>query len=131
MNLRDPKRGSGLIALAGPVSNLLLALVFGIIFRVLSAFGSGSELVATLAVLSAAVVQVNVSLALFNLLPIPPLDGSGVLFSLLPHRFSTVETFLTRYGFYVLLALIITGAVDFLAPIARVIFLLFIGGLGN
>ncbi|MDO8601830.1 MAG: site-2 protease family protein, partial [bacterium] len=82
-NLRHPKRESGYIAVAGPLTNLFVAVVFAILVRVLVAT-IGLAQYGTLIVLLDVVVWVNLALTFFNLIPIPPLDGSGVLFSLLP-----------------------------------------------
>ncbi|MEK7554937.1 MAG: site-2 protease family protein [Patescibacteria group bacterium] len=127
MNLRDPKRGSGLIAAAGPVSNLLVAAFFGIIYRMIDASGTTTPGAITLAGFAASIVAVNVALALFNLIPIPPLDGSGILFSILPERFSGVQHVLSRYGFYILLFLMFTGGFNFITPIAQALFSVFVG----
>lgn len=116
-NLRHPKKESGLIALAGPLTNLLLAAVFAGLVRILVAtIGVGEY--GQLIVLLDVVVWVNIALTFFNLIPLPPLDGSGVLFSLLPTSFRAVEVFMHRYGMYVLLALIFFG-LDFLGPVVN------------
>src|SRR5687768_15516167 len=82
-NLRRPKQQSGLIALAGPMTNLFIAIVFAGLIRILGALLGPAQYEA-LPILLDVVVWVNIALTFFNLLPIPPLDGSGVLFSLLP-----------------------------------------------
>lgn len=81
-NLKNPTRGGGLIALAGPASNLAIAAVFGIILRILPAFGAENNLLSALA----SVVYLNIFLAVFNLFPVPPLDGSKVVSMILPGR---------------------------------------------
>ncbi|OGY99287.1 MAG: hypothetical protein A2945_04935 [Candidatus Liptonbacteria bacterium RIFCSPLOWO2_01_FULL_52_25] len=82
-NLKDPRRGGALIAVAGPASNLVIAVVFGIILRAMSMAG---VLSGTLANAFGLVVYLNILLAIFNLVPIPPLDGSKVVPLLLPRR---------------------------------------------
>lgn len=125
-NLRHPKRESGLIALAGPLTNLLVAAVFAVIVRVLLS-ASGFSDYAQLIVLLDVVVWVNLALTFFNLLPIPPLDGSGVLFSLLPPSTRPFELFMHRYGMYILLVLIFFG-LNFLGPVVGWAHDLLVGG---
>jgi len=123
--LRNPKRASGLIALAGPASNLLVAIIFAVISRLLLAQGL-TEFTGTLYVLVTVIVKVNISLAIFNLLPIPPLDGAGVLFSVLPRGTEQIQQFLNKYGIYILIALVFSG-LNFLSPIMRVLFKILLG----
>lgn len=88
-NLKNPRRDELLISLAGPASNLILALIISLLIRLLSLY----------LVPLYFLVAINISLALFNLLPIPPLDGSKILFNLLPIDSSLEwEDSLTRYG---------------------------------
>ncbi len=101
-NLRDQKWGSAMVSLAGPASNLAVALIFGLLLR----FFGGDVLTPTLALLFGYIAYINILLAVFNLLPIPPLDGSRVFFSLLPASFHSVKIFLSQYGFIVLLLLV-------------------------
>ncbi|HEY4525687.1 MAG TPA: site-2 protease family protein [Candidatus Paceibacterota bacterium] len=82
-NLRDPKYGPLKVALAGPLSNILLALIFSLLVR----FGM-IYLPAQFILLLAIIILVNIALAVFNLLPIPPLDGSKILTLILPRRWS-------------------------------------------
>jgi Zn-dependent protease len=114
--LKNPKKAAGLIALAGPASNFLLAIIFAIFTRLLLAFGPDTDMSAKLYLFFYLIIEVNIALAVFNLLPIAPLDGSGVLFSFLPRSFAPVEQFLRRYGFIILILLIVSG-VSFLNPL--------------
>ena len=95
-NLRDQKYGPIKVALAGPASNILIALVFGLMLR----FLSGSLLGPAMSDLFASIVFINLILAVFNLVPIPPLDGHWVLITLLPARLDAVRVFLYRYGIF-------------------------------
>jgi Zn-dependent protease len=100
-NLRNQKWGELLVAIAGPASNIIIALIFGLIIR----FGALS-LPATFISLSISVVIVNLGLAIFNLIPIPPLDGSKILFAFLPLRFMQYRAQLERYAFFIILLLV-------------------------
>lgn len=97
-NLRHPKRDSGLVALAGPAVNLIVAFLLGVLVRSLesSPFRHYLEIA----------VAVNLMLAVFNLIPIPPLDGSKVMFACLPERWHNVEVFLQTYGLWLFLPFI-------------------------
>ena len=99
-NLRDQKYGSAKVAFAGPASNLLTALVFGVSARFLPITNS---ITANLVVMFDFIVLINLILAVFNLVPIPPLDGSKILFTFLPKSMDNVRIFLQRYGMIVLL----------------------------
>ncbi|HEY4493405.1 MAG TPA: site-2 protease family protein [Candidatus Paceibacterota bacterium] len=103
-NLRGGKWGPLWVALAGPLSNLLLAIVFGFIVR----FG-GAGLPPSFVFFASIIVAINVLLAVFNLLPIPPLDGSKVLFALLPSRARFIEELFTKYQMFILLFLLFFG----------------------
>lgn len=94
LNLRDRKYGPAKVALAGPVANLILAVLFGLVLRFLPAsFG-----VSTLPSLLGFVVQINLLLAIFNLMPVPPLDGHWLLLTFLPAKFAAFKLFLMRYS---------------------------------
>src|SRR3989344_1166355 len=82
-NLRNKRFGEALVATAGPLSNILIAIIFGIIVRVSALY----ELPVSVAFLKIVgiIVLINIVLAIFNLVPIPPLDGSKILLSILPH----------------------------------------------
>jgi len=96
-NFRDVKKGIILTGMAGPLSNIGLALIFGILIRVFGVFGILSP---SLAVLLFVVVYLNLLLAFFNLAPFPPFDGHHLFLSVLPEKFSGLKNFLmTNYIF--------------------------------
>lgn len=123
-NLRHPKREGGIIAIVGPLTNFLIAVVFALLIRGLLV--AGYQL-GPLILLLDAVVWVNLALMCFNLIPIPPLDGGGFLLSLLPAAARPVELFLHRYGMYILIALIFFG-LNFLSPIVGFLHGVLVGG---
>jgi len=98
-NFRDQKYGSAKAALSGPGSNLMVALVFGLALR----FFPGIAAVSSLYLMFSYIVYINILLATFNLLPVPPLDGSHILFTFLPPGFENLKIFLSRFGIFILL----------------------------
>ncbi|MDO8499755.1 MAG: site-2 protease family protein [bacterium] len=101
-NLKDQKWGPAFVGLAGPMANLLLAVCFSIVLRFIP-LDSASSLGALIFI----IIRTNVALLVFNLLPIPPLDGSKILYALLPASAYQVQAFLTKYGLYILLFFIL------------------------
>ncbi len=122
-NLRDKKFGVIKVALAGIASNFALAIVFGLVIRV--ATGSGFTSQAFISII-ALIVLVNLVLGIFNLIPIPPLDGSKVFFALLPFKYRNIEIFMEQYSFIVLI-LFILFAWKFVAPVIFILFHLLTG----
>lgn len=102
-NLRDQKYGPALVGVAGPFSNLAMALIAGVVIRVLLVFGVNENLL--IFNVLALFVYINILLLVFNLLPIPPLDGSKLLFTFLPISEHT-KAVLDQYGFIVLFVFI-------------------------
>ena len=102
--LRSQRAGAALVGLAGPVSNFVLALLSALALRLLLSRGGTAEF--TLIMLQT-LVNLNVVLGVFNLVPIPPLDGSRLLSIVLPQRRQGIVYFLDQYGIFILLALLI------------------------
>jgi Zn-dependent protease len=115
-NLQAGRWGPAMVAVAGPVSNLFLAGIFSIIIRLTM----GAMPIAFFQ-LTALIVIINLGLALFNLIPIPPLDGSKILFALIPYRYRAIEEVLTRYQLFFVL-LVITLIAPLLLPIISFLF---------
>ncbi|MBI5529706.1 MAG: site-2 protease family protein [Deltaproteobacteria bacterium] len=120
------KTSTLIVALAGPASNLLFAFLMVIVGRVL--FGgqgidaaSGSPVFTLLNL----IMTVNVALAFFNILPVPPLDGSKILYGILPDRFFGVIEFLERYSFVLFIVIILFGARVVAVPITIVLALFY------
>ena len=107
-NLKNPKRDMAIVAIAGPVANLLMALGWAMLARVGVMINMQAATV-PMVYMGIAGISINLVLALVNLLPIPPLDGSRVLSGILPSRWSWQYSRLEPYGFYILIALLATG----------------------
>ena len=104
-NLRDEKKGTFLVAIAGIIANLMLAILFGLLIRFSPAIGI--PLSVPFFKITSIIVILNLVLALFNLIPIPPLDGSKIMFSFLPYKYRYIENFLEKWGMFLLLFFII------------------------
>ncbi|UCF92298.1 MAG: site-2 protease family protein [Desulfobacterales bacterium] len=112
LRLRNPKKDMLWISAAGPLANMILALISGILLRLLSVAAGGPEgqsLTGLLIFMVFMSLQINLALAIFNVLPIAPLDGSKILFGLLPAKHENSVYFLERYGPFILIGLIVFG----------------------
>ena len=108
--LRNPKKDMLWISAAGPLANMVLALASGLLIRVLLTIGVTPDRHTAIGLLFFMVImslQINLALAIFNILPIAPLDGSKILSALLPVRYEKLIYFLERYGPFILIGLII------------------------
>jgi Zn-dependent protease len=118
-NLRNPKRDMALVAAAGPGANLLMAIGWALLARVGLLLGENGE---ALMYMGIAGIFINIILMVLNLLPLPPLDGGRVMTGLLPgpwaYQFSRIEP----YGFFILIALLVTGVLSMvLWPVVSVV----------
>ena len=104
-NFRDLKKGILYTSIAGPLSNFLFAIPLGVMLRVFPDLLHNNVLLPIGGILGFGMFY-SLILSAFNLIPIPPLDGSKALFSLLPAKFAQVEYWLERYGFMLLIGLI-------------------------
>ncbi len=106
---KNPKLGMALTALAGPASNMILAAValflYGLLFGTLYSSTVGFYALYSLSITA----RISVSLGIFNLIPVPPLDGSKVLFSVMPQRWYYVLMRYEKYGSIVMIVLVLTG----------------------
>jgi Zn-dependent protease len=128
--LKHPKRDFAIVAAAGPASNLAMAVIAAVVLMVIpdNAPGdiAGGAVIEPLVTLFRVFVYLNVLLAVFNMLPVPPLDGGNVLIGVLPQAGARMIEQLRPYGFLVLYALMFTGGLNFLIgnvamPIVRVL----------
>lgn len=123
-NFRDKIYGSAKVAAAGPLVNILIAALFGLAIRFLPLesflFGQNLEIIFSF------IVWINLLLALFNLIPIPPLDGSHILFTFLPRELDEIKIFLLRYGFFILIFFIFF-LLPLLIPVIRFFFTIIVG----
>lgn len=121
-NLKPGRWSEAAVAAAGPASNLVLATIFAICFRL----GLSGGLSPAYLHITALIVSINLLLMIFNLMPIPPLDGSKLLFALFPENIYRLRNFFERYGLILVLAFIFL-AWQFISPIVGVLLRLFLG----
>ncbi len=108
--LRHPRRDFMIVAAAGPISNMLQACAAAIVLRLIFTEGQPGEAATVLISLLTNAIVINLLLAFFNLIPVPPLDGGNVVLGLMPPRLAYAYSGLRNYGFLILYALMLTGA---------------------
>ena len=113
-NLRHPKRDMALVAVAGPLANLLMALMWAFIMKLgyTLVAPSAAWITQPLVYMGEVGVSINIVLMVLNLLPLPPLDGSRVIASVLPDRIVWKFNRIENYGFLILLLLLVTGVLE-------------------
>lgn len=107
-NLKKPRRDTSLVAAAGPIANFLMAIVWAAIARIALEFDS-----AAITYMGLFGININLALGILNLIPIPPLDGSRIISSLLSPRIAYKFNRIEPYGFFILLALLATGVLSY------------------
>lgn len=119
-NFKKPRRDEIIVSFAGPLANLLIAVFFGFVLMLIQNFnflGNSVSAQTILVKITVFIMIINVNLFLFNLIPIPPLDGSHILANILPYKYSQKYLEIQRYGMIILLVLVITGAFGILLSV--------------
>jgi Zn-dependent protease len=126
LRMPRPRRDMAVVAMSGPASNLLLAAMSVFVCKILAMGFLGGDLTLTLLKAFSFGVIINLALAVFNLVPVYPLDGSHVALEFLPDKWLEVYEKHIPYGMYIILGLMLTGAIKFiiLPPIALALALL-------
>jgi len=119
-NFTDQKWGTLKVSLAGPATNITLAVFFGLLLRFIPS--AVFLAVPGLLIIFSFIVHINIILAIFNLVPIPPLDGSWILFKFIPDRFEKARLFLQQYGVFILIFFIFFGGLLGLGAITESLF---------
>jgi len=125
-NTSNPKKSGAIIALAGPAVNISIAIIFSIFLRLMPYVAPATEMTSDIASVFITIVITNLVLAIFNLVPIPPLDGHHVLYAILPDRFNTLKYYLSKYSLVLLMAFILFGW-EYISPLFVVVFKIFTG----
>ncbi|MBG0777465.1 MAG: site-2 protease family protein [Desulfovibrionaceae bacterium] len=137
MRFRDPRKGMMLVSAAGPAANFLLAVLFAALLKLcVESFGlvgqaTAETVLVPLAKICQAGVVVNLVLGLFNLIPVPPLDGSKIAAGFLPRQAAWKFLSIGRYGFIIIVVLLATGLLgDVLWPVVSRAYGLLMGSMG-
>lgn len=125
-NLSDRKWGTIAVASAGVLANFFIAFVFGLVIRLIPSLGLSADTVDSLYFITSVITITNLALGVFNLVPIPPLDGSRILFALLPKSFWQIEEFIESYALIFLIIFIIFFS-GYILPVVSFLFTLFTG----
>jgi Zn-dependent protease len=120
-NLNNPKRDMVWVALAGPASNLIMALIWGVAAYILKGAGVDEPFFNKMA---QGGIVVNAVMFAFNLFPLPPLDGGRILVGLLPYKYAELVSRVEPWGFFIVLGLVIAGIINtiWMAPMMSVTF---------
>jgi len=110
---KNPRKDMLWVALAGPASNVVLAVIFAVMFRLLSPY-LGSETLLPVKEMLEYMVVINVGLAIFNLIPLPPLDGGRIIVSLLPERMAIAWSRIEPYGILILIVLLVSPVLAYI-----------------
>jgi Zn-dependent protease len=106
-NFRKPRTDMAVVAAAGPLSNLAMAIGWGLLFKIAASTGAQDGIWYGVSLMSRAGMLINISLMVLNLLPLPPLDGGRVLLGVLPPRAAFRYAQIERYGMFILILLIL------------------------
>jgi Zn-dependent protease len=130
LNLKNPKQDMVFVSLAGVTANFLLAVAAGVIMFFIRTFFADVSIMASVYVIMQYVIVINIVLMIFNLIPIPPLDGSRVVLFLLPRDLAQKYAKIEKYGFWIILILLMTNVLwKIIAPAANFLIRLLSGAM--